>query len=174
MSAVNAFRRIQIKKQAFDRARQIKTTTNFFQKTRRSYLSSVVRGELTDARKVEVALIKRLEEKEGMKLNDVLKSTLTHYLRKGIPLSNCLLILELKSKLLSGDKHLDVSPRYRKKEVLDIELELTQVIFESLRLARRNAEKEGLTGHANNLSIEISAKARLLTQYKKVFNQLVE
>jgi len=53
-------------------------------------------------------------------------------------------------------------------------LELTQVIFESLRLARRNAEKEGLTEYANNLSIEISAKARLLTQYKKVFNQLVE
>jgi hypothetical protein len=91
-------------------------------------------------------------------------------------LSNALKITVLGSKFPALDSlHLPHAPKYRKPEVLASELEIIQLEYESLRLARKQAEKRGLSAIESKLRTKIASRAKLIATYKRIFStRLVE
>ncbi len=176
MSAVRAFRRAQIKLNGFRSVRTVKKLNNFFGKKRSDYLSAVVEKNEKVLRETETKIIAKLNvSRPELVSSAVLRETLVRCLRKGFFLGNIIQILEINRELSSVSLHNPKNPAYRKKEVLEKELQLTEIIYESLRESRKKALQAGLLSLAKELEKEISAKAKSIAQYKKIFDsRLVE
>lgn len=174
MSAINALKSSKIRLQVFSKGPKIRKVNNFFQKKRRKYLQSVIGSEKKVMIGIEQELLEKLRRDNKIILNSSLEKMFIKYLRRGVPLNNVLLMVELQSKLLDGNKHLPHNPRFRKKNVLETELQLLEVQYESLRLARKKALEEGLNDIAKDIAKEISFKAKSIASYKKLFSKLIE
>jgi len=126
---------------------------------------------------LESELFSALKEKAPAKVivymaDDLFVSDLRGYLRQGIPLSNALKISLLISDLRARkDIHLPDNPRYRKPEVLRQELEIIELEYQSLRLARKKAEEFGLREIEARLRQKISSKAKSINEYYTIFKK---
>lgn len=181
MAATSAQTRLAIKRQFFSLAKEIRGTTNFFGRKRKNYLTAVVEGDWNAVRETETKLVERLRREKNRAINNVLSNAklsdkLVSFLRMGIPLSNALKITILESNFPAIDSlHLPHSSRHRKPEVLRHELEIIKFEYESLRLARTNAEKFGLTAIEAKLRKKLVGRAKLIAAYQKIFStRLIE
>ncbi len=176
MSAITGPQRTVLKKELFSARKRLAPLANRFGRQRAQYLSSIVAKEKTQVSKIEREILVRIEKSKSEELKFALqkksgKILFLRYLRLGFPFSNAARLVELDYQHANMYPYeIPGRPGYRRREVLEIELKIKQIEYESLRLVRRAALQRGFFTLATDLQRKIERVARVIAFYNRTMS----